>query len=68
MDAYRFQLTKYYWNYTGSRTSQEWTPDVPAGTQVRFQVVDSNGVRVTGDVVTVQVSDMIGIHSISRNC
>ena len=57
----RLQLTKYYWKYTGSDTSQEWTPDMVAGTEVRFQVIDLNGVKVTSGVVTVQVSEMIGI-------
>ena len=34
-----------------------------AGTEVRFQVLDWNGVNVTSGVVTVQVSEMIGIRS-----
>ena len=34
-----------------------------AGTEVVFQVIDLNGVKVTSDIVTVQVSEMIGIRS-----
>jgi len=34
-----------------------------AGTEVVFRVIDLNGVKVTSDIVTVQVSEMIGIRS-----
>ena len=63
MNTSRLQQTKYYWKYTGSGTSQEWTPNMAAGTEVVFQVIDLNGVKVTSDIVTVQVSEMIGIRS-----
>ena len=50
------QQTRYYWKYTGSETSQSWTPDISAGTEVVFQVLDSNGVKATSDPVAVRVS------------
>ncbi|KAF8305541.1 hypothetical protein DL93DRAFT_312839 [Clavulina sp. PMI_390] len=43
----------YYWKYTGSSLIQYWTPSVAAGTQVLFQVVDSNGVTATSSIITV---------------
>ena len=55
LNTSRLQQTKYYWKYTGSSTSQEWTPDMPAGTEVVFQVIDTNDVKATSDTVTVQV-------------
>ena len=34
-----------------------------AGTEVVFQVIDSNGVKVTSEIVTVQVGEMLEICS-----
>ena len=63
LNTSRLQQTESYWKYTGSSTSQEWTPDMAAGTEVVFQVIDENGANITSDAVTVQVCEMIGIRS-----
>lgn len=47
------QLAKYYYKYTGSALKTTWTPAVDADTDVVFQVLDSNGVKATGDEVSV---------------
>jgi hypothetical protein len=39
----------------GPLTSQKWTPNVDAGTQIVFQVSDANNINVTSGPVTVQV-------------
>lgn len=48
--------SKYYWKYSGTAVSQQWTPSVTAGTQVVFQAVDDNGVKATSDIVTVNAN------------
>ena len=55
------QQTRYYWKYTGSETSQYWTPDMAAGTEVVFQIIDYNGIKATSYSVTVQVRKITGI-------
>ena len=49
------QLQTSYWKYEGANTSASWDCELDPGTRVVFQVVDNQGIKDTGFLVTVAV-------------